>query len=601
MVQPFEENYVKLILSQLLPPSDMSIDDHAKEYYLIPSGNSAMPGYFDIDNTPYLKAVMDAVHFSSDYKEVVLMKSAQIGGTSVTLCFLLWMMETGQESPTLVVLPTERVADRFVKSKFRPMVENCISLQGKMSQIKNRENTLNLVSTPCGSVCFANSHAPNSMRMDSCRVVIYDEVSDYPADNGQGDPVEIARARTTTFERNKKLFLVSTPNIEETCRITAAYNDTDQRKFFVPCPHCGEYQTIEWKNIKFKDLDDVHLKCQHCDKKIYEEAKRWMLRRGEWRPTAEHKDKTKIGFHINALYSLIGDSWESIAREFLASKDDANKLQVWRNNKLGLPFKGSIEISRKQLYKRVEKYEISPRLPKGVDLVTCGVDFNEHFTNLEFVGWGRDYQSWGLEYLKLEKHISDPTLWMDVNELLSRTFTHYKGRKIKVACSVLDSGYAADTVWNFVSKFQGDGRNIIAIKGVEGVGERIISTKPSLSKKNNVPFYRLSSHTSNETLFSWLNVKNSELAGYCRFPKSYLKTDYFEELTAMSKLKVGKGRNPVGRWVQDMSKRCEANDCRRMAIAGLYHLTHLGFDLASHCEFFKGFDFEAVNEQIQNL
>ena len=612
MPHAYEEQYVQLILHQLLPPSDIPIDEHAKIHYVIPSEESARPGHFDIENTPYLKGIFDALHFNSKYKEVVFMKSTQVAGTMVGLCFLLWIAETGQEAPVLIVLPTERLAERFVKSKFRPMIENCKSLKEKISQLPNSESTLNFMRLPNGSVGFGNSNAANTLRSNSARVLYMDEVSDFPSDNGQGDPVELARARTTTFERNKKIFLVSTPNIEETCRITAAYKDTNQCKYFVPCPHCNHYQTIEWQNIKFKNtkhdgLQDIHLRCTDCGEKIYEEAKRWMLKRGEWRATAEHRDKEKIGFHINALYSLIGDTWESIIKEFLTVKDDPFMLHGWRNNKLGLPFKGSIEISKKQLNKRVEDYRIFPRLPKGVDLITCGVDFNEHHTNIEYVGWGRNYQSWGLDYIVIDKHISDPTLWIELNELISRRFIHYKGKEITVGCSVLDSNYSSDTVLNFVRKFHGDGRNIVAAKGRQGIGDPIISTKPSITEKKKVPFYSLSFNTSNETLFAWLNVKNKEDAGYCRFPKSYttLKTEYkeepvdfFGELTAVSMPTSGKN---AGKWQKDQSKRQEANDCRRYAIAALYHLTHLGFDLSSHCDFFQKFDLDEVNEEIRKI
>ena len=126
----------------------------------------------------------------------------------------------------------------------------------------------------------------------------------------------------------------------------------------------------------------------------------------------------------------------------------------------------------------------------------------------------------------------------------------------------------------------GSGRNIIGGKGVSGVGKPIISTQPSTSKnKIKIPLYFVSNHTSNETLFSWLNVKYKNDAGRCFFPKNYAKTEYFSELTAMRKVTEARKGNMFGKWVQDPNKRCEANDCRRYSMAALYHLIHLGVDL----------------------
>ena len=598
----YDSEIVRTFFEQLKPPSDIPIYEHAAQHFLLPQESSAIPGYFNVDKTPYLKEIMECLHFNSGVQEVVFQKSAQIGGTSVTLAMLLWMMESGQSAPCLVVFPTEKTSQRFVKTKFRPALHNCRSLQNKLQNMNRNRDTLGLFDVPSGPLSFGNAHAPNTLRMDSCRVVICDEVSDFLATD-QGCPIEIAKGRMTTYSERKKLYLVSTPNVEESCRITAAYKDSDQRKYFVPCPHCKYKQVLKFEQLKWKSgFEDIHYECESCKKKIYEQMKPWMLENGEWSATAEDRfHGLKAGFQINGLYSPLELSWRSIIQQFIAAKDDQHLLQVWKNNIMGEPFKSSIEISKKQLNKRVEDYKIYPRLPRGVDLVTCGADFNEHHTNLEFVGWGRNFQSWGLDYVVIEKHISDPTLWIELNDLLSRRFMHYKGKEITVAASALDSGYAADTVWNFVSKFQGDGRNIIAIRGTEGIGQRIISTKASRSEKSKFPFYQVSRHTSNETLFAWLNVRNKEDAGYCRFSKSYLKTNFFDELTAVSKTKVAKGRNPVGRWVKDPSKRQEGNDVRRYAIAALYHLTHLGFDLSSHCDFFQKFDLDQVNEEIRKL
>jgi phage terminase large subunit GpA-like protein len=63
-----------------------------------------------------------------------------------------------------------------------------------------------------------------------------DEIDSYPDDVEQeGDPVELAEARTRTYAR-RKIFKNSTPTMEGRSRVANEYAQTDQRKYFVPCP-----------------------------------------------------------------------------------------------------------------------------------------------------------------------------------------------------------------------------------------------------------------------------------------------------------------------------------------------------------------------------
>ena len=134
----------------------------------------------------------------------------------------------------------------------------------------------------------------------------------------------------------------------------------------------------------------------------------------------------------------------------------------------------------------------------------------------------------------------------------------------------------------------GRGRNIIAVKGVEGRNSsRIISNTPTFTNKARIPLYTLSSYPSNETLYSWLAVKNPKANGYCAFPKNYPK-DYFVELVGMKKVSTHtKNGKPGGRWVQESGKRVEGNDTRRMAIGALMYLS-ANIDLNTHSQKLKG-------------
>ncbi len=567
----------------------VSIAEHSKLHFYLPREGNPFPGYFDVSLTPYLKGIFDVLQFDNKAEEIVFMKGCQIGGSSVSLAFLLWLSNCGYSAPALVVFPTEKNAHRFVKKKFRPAVQNCKPLMEKLQSRDVKRESLDLFNYPGGTISFGNAHAPNTLRMDSCAVVIFDEVSDFPHDSdGQGDPVEIGRGRTNTYEGRRKIYLVSTPTITGICRIERAYADTDQRKYFVPCPTCKHFQLIDWKRIRWDHIntEKVWLECenQDCKTRIFEDKKTEMLANGEWRATIPDKTNArKIGFHLSGLYAPVGMlSWRAAVGQFLASKENPSLLKVFVNNVLGETWKEGVEFSQNKLKKRIHDYRVDP-LPQGVGLITAGVDINGAHTNIEIVGWGKDKESWGLAYHVIEKEPTDPNLWEDLDLYLQQVFTHHKGYKLRIAATAIDTNYMCDEVFSFVRIHLGSGRNIIGIRGSEGLGRPVIESRPNFRNKAHMPVYSVSQNSSNDLLFAWLNVKEPG-PGYCHFPRFYKKTNFFDELTAFKRVTEYRKGQEVGRWAQDPSKRKEGNDCRRYAMAAMFHLGALGEDINSLCE-----------------
>ncbi|EBA10260.1 Bacteriophage tail assembly protein [Sagittula stellata E-37] len=67
----------------------------------------------------------------------------------------------------------------------------------------------------------------------------------------EGDPVTLAEARSLTFAHRRKVLLVSTPTIRGLSRIEREYEASDQRRFFVPCPHCGAMQWLKFDRLRW--------------------------------------------------------------------------------------------------------------------------------------------------------------------------------------------------------------------------------------------------------------------------------------------------------------------------------------------------------------
>ena len=62
----------------------------------------------------------------------------------------------------------------------------------------------------------------------------------------------LAEARTRTFSWRRKVFLASTPTIKGLSVIEREFEASDQRRYFVPCPHCGHRQALVFERLRWE-------------------------------------------------------------------------------------------------------------------------------------------------------------------------------------------------------------------------------------------------------------------------------------------------------------------------------------------------------------
>jgi phage terminase large subunit GpA-like protein len=175
------------------------------------------------------------------------------------------------------------------------------------------------------------------------------------------------------------------------------FEETDQRRYFVPCPHCREMQTIEWDRIRWEGSSDPWLVCEHNGCVIEERHKGRMLAAGEWRPTAACTDANVRGYHLSALYSPLGWlSWRQMRDDFVGAKreKDVSRLKTWVNTVLGECWAERGEAPEwARLYARREPYELN-RVPKDGLVLTAGVDVQHNRLEVELRAWGPRLESW---------------------------------------------------------------------------------------------------------------------------------------------------------------------------------------------------------------
>jgi phage terminase large subunit GpA-like protein len=219
-----------------------------------------------------------------------------------------------------------------------PLIDSTPELAALVTRRHSRQagNTDSLKVFPGGQLSFVGANSAVGLRSTPARYIVCDEVDAFPADaDGEGDPISLAIRRTVTFRGRRKIFLLSTPTFEGTSRIAAAFAEGDQRRYFVPCPHCGALQFLKWAQVKWPgdDRAKAFYVCEACGESISERHKGAMVAAGKWMATVESDGKT-ASFHLSSLYSPFV-SWGEIRLEHEACSRDPARLQTWTNCSLG--------------------------------------------------------------------------------------------------------------------------------------------------------------------------------------------------------------------------------------------------------------------------
>lgn len=469
-------------------------------------------------------------------------------------------------APILVVMPTLEMGEAWSKDRLAPMLRDTPALHAKVKDPRARDsgNTLLAKVFPGGRLSICGANSPSSLSARPIRIVLCDEVDRYPPSAGtEGDPVTLAKKRSTTFW-NRKLVLTSTPTVKGFSRIEAAFEESDQRRFYVPCPHCGDEQVLRWTNVKWppNQPEKAAYHCGECGTE-WSDVQRWAaIRRGEWR--AEASFTGVAGFHLSELYS----SWSriaDIARAFLDAKRSPESLKAFINTSLGETWEDQGEtVDGHGLQDRVEHW--GDKLPAAVLLLTAGVDVQADRLEIEIVGWGRDEESWSVSHKRIFGDPSAPGVWGELDEHIAQTFTREDGIELPVRVVAVDSGYATQSVYRYCRERYS--RRVFAIKGASGSGRPIWPKRPTRTSK--VSLFPVGVDAAKDALYARLRITRPG-PGFCHFPEGR-ETDWFEQLTAESVVtKYSKGF-PTRVWTKKSGARNEALDCRCYAYAALQSL-----------------------------
>lgn len=563
----------------------MTVSEWADENRILSRRAASEPGQWRTDRTPYLKEVMDVLSVTNPAKEIVFMKGAQIGATETGNNWVGYIIDY-VPAPIMLVQPNIETAKRNSNTRIKPLLEECPSLAEKVPSGKSREkgNTTLQKEFPGGILVMAGANSAVALRSMPVRFLFLDEIDGYPHDlDGEGDPISLAEARTRTFSR-RKIYKVSTPTVDGESKIQKEFENSDQRYFFVPCPHCNEKQTLKFKQLKWDEgkPETAVYYCEHCGEAIPEHFKTQMLEAGEW---VAQKPKSKVvGFHLSALYSPLGwFSWGDVAQEFINAKGDKEKMKSFVNTILGEVWQDVGDAPEwKRLYLRREPYDLGA-IHEKVAFLTMAVDVQKNRLEWEVKGWGRRKENWSVDFGVIEGSAHSPQTWELLEEQINTTYNCEDGNTLPIHLTAIDSGYETQKVYEFVRNFHP--RRVVAVKGRDEL-QTILSTPRSVDikqdgkivKRGATMLWGYGSSIIKSEVYGWLgneNLGGEEIIpiGYSHFPM--YDEEYFKQLTAEQLMKKKTAR---GFYKHEWVKKRDRNEALDLFVMNRAAASIIGID-----------------------
>jgi len=556
----------------LLPRTDITVPDWAAQNRVLPE-YAAITGMWNNDIVNYyVQPMLD--YTNPDIISITLVASAQVGKTELLNNMIGYTIDVDPHS-MLLMHPTIDAARKYSKGKLHPMLDDTKCLKGKIARKRSRdgEYTTLYVRFAGGFLILVGANSPVGLRGVSIAKVIVDDIDAIEKERGklgikEGDPIQRAEKRTKTFRGKRKHVRASTPTIKGESRIMDLYEKSNKCKPFIACKHCKHqfvidfFKHIHWdkeedlfKRVTKHKTETVYLECPECKGRMYEKDKYYMIQNVEWKAERPQR-KQHTGYWINELYSLFS-TWKEVADEFLDSKDDREKLEVFYNLTLGLPFEKMREYKMpaiKDLVERCENYftDKDLKIPNEVLLIVCSVDTQPDRFEVQTVGWGIDEEAWLLTHIRLWGDTDQQDVKDELDMFLETTYERKDGVQIGITITGIDSGGSnTESIYNYTRERQHN--DVYSLKGKGGTGKAILLNKVMVSALKDVILINIGVDGCKDIIYRRIRNKkksgsyvihfNNHALNYVHHPgmraDSITIEDYFDQLL---------GEKPQRKW-----------------------------------------------------
>ena len=219
----------------------------------------------------HMPAIADIAR--DDHKFVAIQKSAQVGISELLINRALHAADFGWggRGNVLFLMPTQNQMDDVVQARFDAALQDNPYMRSRLQPeppLRKGADNKRLKHFGPGYIHLRGADSRRqiaSVPVDLCILDEFDQM-----DEGV---LDLARKRLTSSKRGR-LIVGSTPSIPE-AGINGILRQSDQRRYYLPCPACGLEQTLRWpENI---DMEAARVVCQACRRPMKVLAKgRWM-------------------------------------------------------------------------------------------------------------------------------------------------------------------------------------------------------------------------------------------------------------------------------------------------------------------------------------
>lgn len=562
-------------------PPPALISEYVDGNRIMPS-NTPFPGPVDISRTEYAREIMDCMSPYNPTQHIDVMSAAQVVKTFIMEDCIAYYIGACPAS-ILFMSGTDTLLNKWSSKRLEPLLDS-MNLRGILSSPIETEKSRTTGDKamqklfPGGFLEMASAQSPASMRSDSIRILLLDEVDAAPVklNTGEGYWDEVAEARTSAWGNRRKILACSTPTEFQTSTIYRRFLLGDQCEYFVPCPVCGKFQILDRGSVtgshglraetKAGKIIAIYYICDYCHEAIFEHQKKYMIKNGKWEPKTK-PERLRRSFHINALLSSFGMySWMDYWHDNIKAESMPDGMRSFINLRDGLPYidsgtrpKAEVVLENRGKYK-------TGTVPDGVLYLTMAVDVQrgskkdaENPPRLEFevLGIGAGYRTWSIEYRSIFGEISDPYggAWEELHQYAIKTGLVYErkcdGFKFPVSIVFIDSGDGenTDVVYRFSQRWQNTfpskGFNSIKRKKNESdeLTERVFKRYRAVKMDDDITLYEISTVYYKNQIYNNLKIKRNEIdpqkPGFCDFPAEYGQK-YFDMLTAEEKMSDGR-------------------------------------------------------------
>ncbi|HAI3856781.1 TPA: phage terminase large subunit family protein [Escherichia coli] len=599
----------------LRAPRRMRVADAVAQYMRVPMGaGNSVP--WDPLVAPYVIEPMNCLA-SREYDAVIFVGPARTGKTIGLIDGWVIYNVICDPADMLIIQMTEEKAREHSKKRLARTFRVSPEVVSRLSPNKNDNNVYDRTFL-AGNYLKIGWPSVNIMSSSDYKCVALTDYDRFPEDiDGEGDAFSLASKRTTTFMSSGMTLVESSPGRDvkdvkwrrtspheapPTTGILSLYNRGDRRRWYWPCPHCGEYfQPCGDVVAGFRDIADpvlaseaAYIQCPSCSGRIMPEQKRELNGRGVWLRDGEsiNADGSRYG---DPRRSRIASFWmegpaaayqtlSQLVYKLLAAEQEyettgsEETLKTVINTDWGLPYlpRASMEQRKSELLEQRAEPVPSRSVPDGVNFLVATVDVqagrHRRFV-VQVTGYGSRGERWIIDRYNITQSLRgdsdgesqriDPASYPeDWDVLLTDVFhkswplTSDPSQQMRLMAMAVDSGGedgVTDNAYKFWRRCRRDGlgKRIYLFKGDSIRRAKLITrtfpdntgrTGRRAQAAGDVPLWLLQTDALKDRVNNAL-WRDSPGPGYVHFP-DWLGSWFYDELTYEERSSDGKWSKP---------------------------------------------------------